>query len=186
MLFSGAGTNFENIIRHLHHTIINDETKIEIVIAITNKADAGGIDIANKHRVNVKTIEHTNFSSREEYDQALVDELQTYDLDLVVLSGFMRILTPVFTDNIKSINLHPSLLPLYKGAKAIERSFEGDEDQAGVSVHYVTSELDGGEIILQQSFEKKEFLEFEPFYTKIKQLEYEIVPKAILKVLFND
>jgi phosphoribosylglycinamide formyltransferase-1 len=100
-----------------------------------------------------------------------------------VLSGFMRILTSIFTDNIQSINLHPSLLPLYKGAQAIEKSFQGDEETAGVSVHYVTSELDSGEIILQESFEKKNFETYEKFYSKIKELEYEALPKAILIAL---
>ncbi len=184
ILFSGNGTNFQNIINKLHNKNIDGIT-IKITIAISNKSDALGINIAKENNIPLEIIEHTSFNSREEYDTKLLDTLNQYNLDLVVLSGFMRILTPIFTDNIKAINIHPSLLPLYKGAKAIQKSFEGDEILAGVSVHHVTSQLDGGDIILQQSFEKSQYPNIELFESKIKEIEYDIYPKAIIKVL-ND
>ncbi len=182
ILFSGNGTNFQNIINKLHNKSIDGIT-IKITIAISNKNDALGINIAKENNIPLELIEHINFNTREEYDTKLVNTLNKYNLDLVVLSGFMRILTPIFTDNVKAINLHPSLLPLYKGAKAIQRSFEGDETLAGVSIHHVTSELDGGDIILQQSFEKSQYPSMALFKSKIKEIEYDIYPQAILKVL---
>ena len=95
----------------------------------------------------------------------------------------MRILTPVFTQNVKAINLHPSLLPLFKGAHAIKESFESPMKVAGVSVHYVNEELDGGDIIAQSCFEKSDEMSFESFEEKIHSLEHEILPKTIKNLL---
>jgi phosphoribosylglycinamide formyltransferase-1 len=112
-----------------------------------------------------------------------VQLIQEHTPDLVVLAGFMRILTPVFTRCVASINLHPSLLPAYKGARAIQRSFEGDELLCGVSVHWVSDELDGGEIILQKSFMKNPKDSLEEFTAKIRAIEYEILPQSIIMLL---
>jgi len=100
----------------------------------------------------------------------------------VVLAGFMRILTPIFTDTINAINLHPSLLPRHKGLHAIERSFEDEHSEGGVTVHKVTSELDGGEIVIQKAI-NKEGLSFQEYYEKVRTLEKEALAEAILKVL---
>ncbi|HSR73643.1 MAG TPA: formyltransferase family protein, partial [Sulfurovum sp.] len=96
--------------------------------------------------------------------------------------GFMRILTPVFTEQIKSINLHPSLLPRHKGMKAIEKSYHDPYPSGGVSVHYVTSELDGGEVILQKEVSKEGFT-FEAFDEKVRSIEKEALEEAIREVL---
>ncbi|MBN2870320.1 MAG: phosphoribosylglycinamide formyltransferase, partial [Campylobacterales bacterium] len=114
---------------------------------------------------------------------ALVELIGQYDPDLVVLSGFMRILTPVFTSRVRSINLHPALLPAFKGARAIERSFESDEKICGVSVHWVTDELDGGEVIMQKSFPKSDDETLESFTAKIRAIEHEILPLSVIQLL---
>ncbi len=113
---------------------------------------------------------------------SVVERLQQYSPDLTVLAGFMRILTPVFTEQIKSINLHPSLLPRHKGLKAIEKSYEDEHTHGGVSVHYVSSELDGGEVILQKEVSKKG-LDFEAYDTKIRSIEKEALVEAIRRIL---
>ena len=177
ILFSGEGFNAQNIVKKLH------KKECEIVCAITNKKDARGIDRLKKLSINTKILEHTDFDTREDFDLELVSLIKSYEPDLVVLSGFMRILTEVFTANVKSINLHPSLLPKYKGARAIERSFESGDAEAGVSVHFVSNELDGGDIILQGSFQRADNETFESFCAKIKEIEFELMPQAILKVL---
>lgn len=176
-LFSGEGTNLANIIEkiHLKHA--------QIVCAITNNPDAPGILKAENAQIKVDILDHRSFVSREEYDTALVELIRSYSPDLVVLCGFMRILTPIFTSQIRSINLHPSLLPAFKGARAIERSFESDETLCGVSVHWVTEELDGGEIILQKSFTKEINDNLEDFSAKIRAIEHEILPLSIIKIL---
>ncbi len=166
----------ENIIKTLH------DKRLKVVKTITNNPKANGIQKAKKYNIPTVIIDNKNYNSREEFDKSLVYELKKDELDLVVLAGFMRILTPIFTKNIKAINIHPSLLPHFKGAKAIERSYESDMKEAGVSIHEVTSELDGGETILQKSF-KKENLSFTEFEKRIHEIEYSLYPKAILKYL---
>jgi len=176
-LFSGEGTNLANLIEkiHLKHCAI--------VCAITNNPDAPGIVKARSANIPVEILDHRSFTDRETYDQALVELIQTCEPDLVVLCGFMRILTPVFTSQIRSINLHPSLLPAFKGSRAIERSFESDEKICGVSVHWVTEELDGGAVILQKSFERTPDETLQSFTAKIRALEYELLPLSIITIL---
>ena len=177
VLFSGNGTNLENIARRLHGK------ELVIAKAITNNPKAGGIARAKKYGIAVEVIDHKAFPSREAFDEALVHSIQQVDPHLVVLAGFMRILTPIFTASIKNaINIHPSLLPLFKGAKAIERSYASGMKVAGVTVHWVSQELDSGEIIDQACFHReKESLE--EFEAKIHELEYELYPAVITKLL---
>ncbi len=182
ILFSGEGTNLENIITKLHKKEINS-TVYEVTGTICNKEEANGIKRCKKYDIPVHIIEHKKFNSREEFDKELVKQIEKFNPDITVLAGFMRILTSTFTKNIKAINLHPSLLPLFKGENAIQRSFESDMKIGGVSVHFVSDELDGGEIILQQCFQKKDNETFENFQKNIKEMEFELLPKAIVKIL---
>ncbi|MCK9492555.1 MAG: phosphoribosylglycinamide formyltransferase [Sulfurimonas sp.] len=177
ILFSGDGFNAQNIVRKMH------KKECEVVCGISNKRDAKGHKKLQDLGVKTEVLEHAGYDSRESFDRDLVKLIESYEPDLVVLSGFMRILSPVFTSNVKAINLHPSLLPKYKGAKAIEQSFSSEDLECGVSVHHVNGELDAGEIILQKSFLRSTDETFESFSAKIKELEYSIVPEAIAKVL---
>ena len=179
ILFSGTGSNFAHIVKTL------DQKECEVVFALTNNPAAGGIKIAQDNSIPYGVVEPKNFDSREAFDITVVETLKRYNPDLTVLAGFMRILTPEFTDHVKAINLHPSLLPRHKGLHAIERSYEDEHEEGGVSVHYVSSELDGGEIILQKSL-SKEGLSFEAYDTKVRALEKEALAEAIVKVLKGD
>ncbi len=176
ILFSGTGTNLKYILENLHGT------EVEVVVALTNRPDAGGIVFAQEHDIPLEIIDSSLFTSREAFDSELVHALHYYKPDLTVLAGFMRILTPVFTDKVKAINLHPSLLPLHKGMMAIERSYEDENEEGGVSVHWVSSELDGGEIILQKEIEKGS-KDFETYEAEIKVIEKVALVEAIKKVL---
>jgi len=178
VLFSGTGTNLKYILEHLHGK------EVEVVVALTNRPDAGGIAFANEHNIPVEIIDSTEFKNREAFDSELVHALHYYKPDLTVLAGFMRMLTPVFTDEIRAINLHPSLLPLHKGLMAIERSYEDENEEGGVSVHWVISELDAGEIILQKQIEKGS-KDFETYEAEIKSIEKEALVEAIKKVLIE-
>ena len=169
VLFSGHGTNF---------AYLADNLSGEITLAITNNPKASGQSIAKKHGIALEVIDQAGFGSREDFDAVLVESIQKADIDLVVLAGFMRILTPVFTDTIRAINLHPSLLPRHKGLDAIKKSYEDEHDEGGVSVHWVNSELDGGEIILQKVL-KKEGLSFEQYDMMIREMEKEALLEAI-------
>ena len=122
ILFSGEGSNMLRIIKEIER-----HEHIDVVATITNKKEAKGIEKLKPFDIPLNIIDHKDYDSREEFDQELVHRINYYTPDLVVLAGFMRILTPVFTQNIESINLHPSMLPLFKGAKAIEQSFENPD-----------------------------------------------------------
>ncbi|MCF6243539.1 MAG: phosphoribosylglycinamide formyltransferase [Sulfurovum sp.] len=176
VLFSGKGTNFAHIVKTLHLK------ECEVVFALTNNPEAEGISIAQEYGISYGIVEPKNFNSREAFDATVVETLQRYSPDLTILAGFMRILTPVFTEQIKAINLHPSLLPRHKGLNAIEKSYEDEHEEGGVSVHYVSSELDGGEIILQKSLLKKD-LSFDVYDKKIRSVEKDALSEAIVKLL---
>lgn len=176
VLFSGKGSNFAHIVKYLH------KQEFEVVVGLTNNPNAGGIEFAKAASIPLEIIDSKSYESREAFDTVVVEQLQQYSPDLTVLAGFMRILTPVFTDKINSINLHPSLLPRHKGLKAIEKSYEDEYSHGGVSVHYVSSELDGGEVILQKEV-SKEGLSFEAYDEKVRSVEKNALVEAIRKVL---
>ena len=176
VLFSGAGSNLKYILENLH------KKDLEVVVAITNNPKADGISFAKKFDIPLHIIDSKSFKDREHFDKKIADKLKEYNLDLTVLAGFMRILTPIFTENIRAINLHPSLLPRHKGIKAIERSYEDNYKNGGVSVHWVTSELDGGEIILQKKIYKNK-LSFQEYENKIKIIEKIALAEGIVKIL---
>ena len=178
VLFSGAGSNLKYILDHLHGK------EVEVVVALTNKPDAGGIAFAKEYDIPYEVIDSSEFKKREAFDSELVSALEYYKPDITVLAGFMRILTPVFTEQIKAINLHPSLLPLHKGLDAIQRSYEDENETGGVTIHWVSYELDGGEVILQKEIHK-EGMSLQEYDKKIRMVEKEALTEAIVNVLKN-
>ena len=176
VLFSGKGTNFAHIVKTLQGK------EAEVVVALTNNPEAGGIAVAHAADIPLEIVDPKDFESREGFDAEVVRRLKQYGPNLTILAGFMRILTPVFTESVKAVNLHPSLLPRHKGLNAIEKSYHDTYPEGGVSVHWVTSELDGGEIILQKEV-SKEGLTLEQYDQKIRQIEKEALVEAIRKVL---
>jgi len=179
VLFSGEGTNFAYLAENL------PRTGIGIAVALTNNPDAGGIAVARQYGIPLEVVDHRAFATREAFDAEVVARLEPYGADLVVLAGFMRILTPVFTEAVRAINLHPSLLPRHRGLRAIERSWEDRYEEGGVSVHWVSSELDGGAIILQKSV-RKAGLEFPGYHDQIRRVEKAALLEAIETVLRAD
>ena len=147
VLISGGGSNMRALVAasHLAHA------PFEIVCVASNKADAGGIVWANENGIATKVINHRDFASREAFDAALNDYLQSQRLDLIACAGFMRIMTPMLIApwQGRMLNIHPSLLPLYKGLHTHARAIAAGDKEAGCSVHWVTAELDGGPVIAQ-------------------------------------
>lgn len=184
ILFSGSGSNMENIIKKLHGKSFKG-TKIEVALLICNKPDAKGIERAKKLGFNTLVIEHTKYASRDGFDAELVRAIKSANVDLVVLAGFMRVLGAEFCQSVKAINLHPSILPLFKGAHAIKESFDSDMMVGGISIHWVSSELDGGKIIAQKTFARKNRT-LEQWEAKTHELEHKLLPKVVVKVLTND
>ncbi len=182
VLFSGSGTNLENLLQKLHKKDFG-HFGIEVVLTLCNIPTAKGIEKSRKYGIEPVIVNHKEFSTRESFDAKLVEIIKEHNVDLTILAGFMRFLTPVFTKNIKAINLHPSLLPLFKGAHAIEESFASNMKVGGISVHFVNEELDGGEIIAQECFRKSKDMSLEEFEEKIHKLEYSLLPKTVVEVL---
>ncbi|GKT12182.1 MAG: phosphoribosylglycinamide formyltransferase 1 [Thiomicrorhabdus sp.] len=147
VLISGNGSNLQSIIDHQKiHTY-----EYEIALVISNKVDAFGLTRAQNAQINTQVIDHTQFDSRSAFDGQLQKELESAKIDLIVLAGFMRILTPELTSHFlgKMINIHPSLLPKYTGLHTHKRALEAGDKEHGLSIHFVTPELDGGPVILQ-------------------------------------
>jgi phosphoribosylglycinamide formyltransferase 1 len=147
VLISGGGSNMHAIVKASRAA----NYPAEIVCVISNKPDAGGLKIAASEAVATHVIDHKKFSSREEFDAVLNAYVQTQNLDIIACAGFMRIMTPVLIApwQGRMINIHPSLLPKYKGLHTHQRAIDAGDNEAGCSVHYVTTELDGGPLIAQ-------------------------------------
>ncbi len=127
------------------------ELDAEIRVVIRHNPAAAGLVRAQEAGIATRSINHRDYASREAFDQALVDCLAQYPVDLVILAGFMRILTPVFIQPFagRLMNIHPSLLPRYPGLNTHQRALDAGDEEAGVTVHFVTPELDGGPPVLQ-------------------------------------
>lgn len=147
VLISGNGSNLQAIIDEIKGGRLN--AKISGVIS--NRPSAYGLERAKEAGIEAVCLDHTNFDTRESYDEALKAQIDAFGADCVVLAGFMRILTPEFVDSFagKLVNIHPSLLPKYKGLNTHQRAIDNGDKEHGVSVHFVTPELDGGPVIIQ-------------------------------------
>lgn len=147
VLISGSGSNLQAIINHqkLHSNLY------EIALVISNKADAYGLQRAENANIPTRVIDHTQYNDREAFDATLQQVLEDAKIDFIVLAGFMRILSSGFTQRFlgKMINIHPSLLPKYTGLLTHRRALDAGDKEHGLSIHFVTPELDGGPVILQ-------------------------------------
>lgn len=177
ILISGSGSNMVNLVEHCQAGKIN----ADVVAVIANKADAAGLAKAEKLGVATECVPHQGYESREAYDQVLVERVQSYQPDLVILAGFMRILTPIFVRAFadRTLNIHPSLLPKYKGMHTHQRALEAGDDEHGVSVHFVTEELDGGPVILQAKVPIFAGDEVEDLQERVHEQEYRIYPLVV-------
>ena len=147
VLISGTGSNMKALVAAGRSAL----SPFEVVCVVSNTPDAGGIAWAREQGIATKVINHKDFATREAFDTALNAYLQSQRLDLIACAGFMRIMTPVLITHWagRMVNIHPSLLPLYKGLHTHQRAIEAGDKEAGCSVHFVTTELDGGPVIAQ-------------------------------------
>lgn len=147
VLISGSGSNLQAIIDACASGFIPGK----VSAVISNKANAYGLTRASNAGITTQMLSHKHFASRESYDQALISAIDQHQPDLIVLAGFMRILTPAFVKHYEGrlLNIHPSLLPKYQGLNTHQRALDAGDIEHGCSVHFVTDQLDGGPVILQ-------------------------------------
>jgi len=147
ILISGRGSNLQAFIDACASHVL----AADIAVVLSNNPGAQGLARAAAAGIDTLVINHREFGSREAFDGAMVAGLADYRPDLVILAGFMRILTPVFIEEFEGrlLNIHPSLLPKYPGLNTHQRAIDAGDEEAGVTVHYVTQELDGGPPVLQ-------------------------------------
>ena len=148
ILFSGRGSNMQTLANH----IAQPEVNAEFTVAITNRPQAGGIDICKQLGVACHIIDHETFDARAAFDAALDDILRAAKVDLICCAGFMRLLTADFVNGWpdRLLNIHPSLLPKYKGLHTHKRALEAGDKEHGCTVHYMRPEMDDGPIIVQK------------------------------------
>jgi phosphoribosylglycinamide formyltransferase-1 len=177
ILVSGAGSNAQAIIDHCAAGKINGR----VIAVISNRPDAYALERAKESNVDAICLDHKSFSKREEFDRALLDLLLSLNAELLVLAGFMRILSSEFVQYFegKMLNIHPSLLPKYPGLNTHQRAIDNSDTFHGASVHFVTAELDGGPVVIQSSLRIEPSDTAETLTSKVAQTEWQIYPEAI-------
>ncbi len=164
VMCSGNGTNFENIVRTCRYD--------EVVLMIHNKKECGAARRAEKLGINHCYVSHKN-------EDEMCTLFEAWGVDLIILAGYMRVLKNPSGFPCPIINVHPSLLPKYKGLNVVERAMEAGEEKTGCTVHYVNEELDGGEIIMQAEVEIMPYDTVKSLTKAIQRKEYAILPAAI-------
>lgn len=177
VLISGSGSNLQAII----DAILSDRINGQIAAVISNKAGVFGLERAASAGIATEVLDHRSFESREAFDAAMMQLIDSYATDLVVLAGFMRILTPEFVRHYQGrmMNIHPSLLPKYKGLHTHQRALEAGDSEHGCTVHFVTEELDGGPLIVQGRVSIDPDDSTETLQQKVHLREHQIYPLAV-------
>lgn len=177
ILISGRGTNM----RAIAERAANGELPVEVRAVISDKADAAGLASAAAMNIPTRSLSAKEFADRASYDQALAALVQSFEPELIVLAGFMRILSPgfiaAFADRI--LNIHPSLLPLYRGLHTHRRALEAGDILHGCSVHFVTEELDGGPLVIQSQVKVLPGDSESSLSARVQQQEHRIYSQAI-------
>ena len=184
ILISGRGSNMQKLIEACE----DPNFPAEIIVVGANKYNALGLEFAKSKSIKTFVIEHKNFAKfdnpREEFDQALHQEIIKYDVEIICLAGFMRLLSEWFVDkwHNKIINIHPSLLPDFKGANAVEDALKSGAKISGCTTHFVSVEMDAGPIIMQSQVSINLNDDPETLAQKILIKEHEIYPLTLKKV----
>lgn len=177
VLISGQGTNLQTIIDACY----SGDIPAKIACVVSNKADAYGLVRAKQAQIPQAVFLRKNFANNLEMDNAIGDYLQSLAVDLIVLAGYMKILTPKFTQRFagKILNIHPSLLPKYAGLNTYQRAIEAGDNEHGTTVHFVNDEVDGGAIVLQAKVPIFPEDSIEEVEARTREQEYQIYPLVI-------
>ncbi|HWP60498.1 MAG TPA: phosphoribosylglycinamide formyltransferase [Candidatus Acidoferrales bacterium] len=177
VLISGSGTNLQAII----DAIAAGRLDAEIRVVISNRRDAYGLERARRHGIPSEVIDHRGYDSREAYDRVLLDRLEARGVELVILAGFMRILSPAFVNAFSNriMNIHPALLPAFPGLHVQRKALEHGVRFSGCTVHFVSAECDEGPIIIQAVVPVFPDDTEETLSARILKQEHRIYPRAI-------
>jgi len=175
VLISGSGSNLQSLINN------SKNINLKISCVISNNPNAYGLERAKKANIETKILDHNEFSSRESYDNSLKEIIDQINPEVIILAGFMRILTVNFVNHFlgKVLNIHPSLLPKYPGLHTHQRALDAGDKVHGVSVHFVTPELDGGPIIAQKQIEVYSRDDANSLAKRLLKEEHIIYPKVV-------
>ena len=181
VLISGRGSNLKAIIDAIEQKRLD----ASIAIVISNRADAPGLDHARQAGIQTLVIGHKSFSTREDYDRALVKALNERNVTLVCLAGFMRVLSPIFISAFpdRILNIHPSLLPKYPGLHPQQQALDDGAIVSGATVHVVNTALDAGPIVMQQEVPVQRGDTADTLAARILTVEHQLYPRAIQQVL---
>jgi len=177
VLVSGSGSNLQALIDDCQ----KPDSPAQIVAVLANRQQAYGLERAKAAGIPSEWLDHRAFASREAFEQALLSRIDSYSPDLVVLAGFMRVLTADFVRHYagRLLNIHPSLLPLYKGLHTHQRALDAGDSEHGCSVHFVTEALDGGPLIVQAKVPVEPDDTVETLAARVLQQEHRIYPQVV-------
>jgi phosphoribosylglycinamide formyltransferase-1 len=177
VLISGSGSNLQAIMDY----IAAEKLDANIELVLSNRPDAFGLQRAAKASIKTAVIDHKAFNSRESFDQEMIKVIDPYEPELIILAGFMRILSSSFVEHYEGrmINIHPALLPAYKGLHTHQRALADGVSHHGASVHYVTPELDSGAIIAQGRVPVLESDTEESLQERVHRIEHVVYPEVV-------
>ena len=184
IMASGSGTNFEAVVK----AIADNQLNAQIKVLIYNNPDALAKVKADKHQIPAVLIDHRKYSSREDLDRQIVQTMQSYQADWIIMAGWMRVVTQVLLESYpqRVINIHPSLLPSFKGIRAIEQALKAKVKITGCTVHFVSLAVDSGDIIMQAAVPILPEDTPETLHQRIQIQEHRILPQAISIAAQND
>jgi phosphoribosylglycinamide formyltransferase-1 len=185
ILISGSGSNMAAIVRAAEQGRWAERLNARVAAVLSNRADAQGLAFAHEHGIATQVLDHKAFASREAFDAVLMAEIDRYAPDLLVLAGFMRILTPGFVAHYagRLLNIHPSLLPAFAGLNTHQRAIDAGCRFAGATVHQVTAELDHGAILAQAVVPVLPHDNAESLAARVLTQEHLIYPQAVAEYL---
>jgi phosphoribosylglycinamide formyltransferase-1 len=185
VLISGRGSNLEALLQAAHDERWREKLDAAVVAVISNRADAPGLEVARRHGVTTGVVEHRDFATREAFDRALADEVERHRPAVVVLAGFMRVLTPEFVRRFdgRLVNIHPSLLPLFPGLNTHRRALAAGVRVHGATVHYVSEQIDAGGIIAQAVVPVRPGDDEAALADRVLEQEHRLLPRALRLVL---
>ena len=177
---SGNGSNFAALVK----AVKEKKIKVKFIVLVSDKPEAFVVKRAQKAKITVILVRREDFVSRADFEAAIIQRLKSYRIDLIVLAGFMRMLSPGFVKLYRKriINIHPSLLPAFKGAHAIADALDAKASFTGVSVHFVDNQMDHGPLILQKEIKIKRTDTLNSLEKRIHALEHRLYPQAINKI----